>query len=598
MALVLGTSAKGWIELLELPSAATTYFKTPSELPKLRDNVHYHPRVTRVSDEFVKARARRIEANPSDRPRGSSDDTSGMGGLWCDIDVGNEGRKKGVNHPPDIDTAYDLLNACKYQPSLVVNSGRGLHAYWLFKEFWEFQKSELHHGTLLSHLWHRYVIKEFMGEYHVDTVSDMARPLRLVGTINQKYNAPCYIVQENDIRYNRRDLVDDFIPLADADDIRAVRAVLTPQSKKATGAKVTLDNVNYTAVAARINKLIQVDNKFADTYYLKRKDLKDATPSGYEFAIINQLVAKGWKADDEIIAACVMWRDNNELAQKGKGNTLRVDYYAQSIAKARKAISTIDTEQADEVLTTLSETVVDEPSPNVDEPAIRARHTKIHPPSNQAKIDAIAYLNDLFKTSLLNIVKYPADPPLYVIMTATATISAKIEDLTAARHFRNKIAALTGKLPESVSKNDWDVVVNIILGLCTEIDVGLVPTSQIEEWLASFLDNVPPITYGERLGVIQGQHAAVILDDNAEHVSEGLTKINYKKGEAVAVVMERFTMYVKRIASTKDLIITAQLAGWYPAHIYTVNSDNIQVARRVWVAPLPAMLRRQYGLVH
>ena len=73
--------------------------------------------------------------------RGEESDVIGISALWMDIDIAGQAHKKG-NLPPSLQEGVDFLNDFPLKPTLIVNSGYGLHVYWVFKEVWYFDGPE------------------------------------------------------------------------------------------------------------------------------------------------------------------------------------------------------------------------------------------------------------------------------------------------------------------------------------------------------------------------------------------------------------------------------------------------------------------------
>ena len=80
-----------------------------------------------------------IQGNP--KGRGKIENVAAIGGLWCDIDVSSSAHPKD-NLPKSIEEANNLLVEMPLSPSVVVASGHGLHAYWLFQEPWVFDNDQ------------------------------------------------------------------------------------------------------------------------------------------------------------------------------------------------------------------------------------------------------------------------------------------------------------------------------------------------------------------------------------------------------------------------------------------------------------------------
>lgn len=142
--------------------------------------------------------------------RSKNTEISSIPGIWVDIDVQAPGAHKINALPADIPSAMSLLPD-ELPPSLVVWSGYGLHAYWLFREPWNFdtQAERNQAAELLRNLQAVIKSKAEKNNWKIDTTSDLARVLRLPGTMNRKIqDSPvmCQVIERSDIRYNPSDI--------------------------------------------------------------------------------------------------------------------------------------------------------------------------------------------------------------------------------------------------------------------------------------------------------------------------------------------------------------------------------------------------------
>lgn len=114
----------GFITLTTLPSRKTTWFKV-SEIEKLSDISANIGKKTNVF--FGVVLRKNILSNGL---RGGEKDISCVTAFYADIDI------KGDTHaqkflPENADEARDFLKNLKIRPSIIVNSGNGIHGYWL-----------------------------------------------------------------------------------------------------------------------------------------------------------------------------------------------------------------------------------------------------------------------------------------------------------------------------------------------------------------------------------------------------------------------------------------------------------------------------------
>lgn len=127
-----------------------------------------------------------------DTGRGGADSVGWVPGMWVDLDA-KEGRTK--------DDCLELVDQLEVQPSLVVDSGRGLHLYWLAKD--GLVDVDVGTGAALVR-WGRGVARELGVE--LDPVWDLARVLRVPGTTNTKDGSAVRVVRVGN-RYLWRGLV-------------------------------------------------------------------------------------------------------------------------------------------------------------------------------------------------------------------------------------------------------------------------------------------------------------------------------------------------------------------------------------------------------
>lgn len=124
--------------------------------------------------------------------RGGSDDVIALPGFWADVDVGEEGHQEGFLRPVDITQALEKFTKFEFEPTLLVNSGGGVHAWFLFDQLWDIkdkndralaQRMSIEFEARFRKLWEE-------ENWHLDKVSDLARVLRVAGTENWKTGTP------------------------------------------------------------------------------------------------------------------------------------------------------------------------------------------------------------------------------------------------------------------------------------------------------------------------------------------------------------------------------------------------------------------------
>ena len=96
-----------------------------------------------------------------------------------------------MRYPPtilDADAAKELLATIEIKPTVLVHSGHGLQAYWLFKEFWLFEsEDDRKRAKSLVTRWQAMLRAAAQRrEWTVDPTADLVRVLRVPGTLNRK----------------------------------------------------------------------------------------------------------------------------------------------------------------------------------------------------------------------------------------------------------------------------------------------------------------------------------------------------------------------------------------------------------------------------
>jgi P4 family phage/plasmid primase-like protien len=128
--------------------------------------------------------------------------------LWADIDTGKMGMDK--------DTVVSALRPLPFPPSVIIDSGGGLHAYWLFSEAIDVradvEDAETTEEAITS------ALKQLAGICAGDlNVCDLARVMRLPGTMNTKTDvmeanagkpAQCQVLEATWARHEFDDLVE------------------------------------------------------------------------------------------------------------------------------------------------------------------------------------------------------------------------------------------------------------------------------------------------------------------------------------------------------------------------------------------------------
>ncbi len=178
----------------------------------------------RLRDHFNIYFAMGLQADRPEKGRGKEAGVISLPGLWADIDVLGP-NPAALALPPTIEDAMRIVQAVPFKPTVIVYTGGGIQAYWLFKEPWEFDSDkERKKAKALSKAFQKYLQNAAITcGWIMDGTADLCRVLRLPGTYNRKQAEPVlvrYEVVEDARRYNPSDF-EDFLNIEADPELKA-----------------------------------------------------------------------------------------------------------------------------------------------------------------------------------------------------------------------------------------------------------------------------------------------------------------------------------------------------------------------------------------
>ena len=136
--------------------------------------------------------------------RGRDSDILAVSSLYSDIDVKSGAHAQNAL-PSSTNEAIEFLNSLPLNPSIIVNSGNGLHAYWLLDAPFKIQNAkDKEYISSIFKGWSKFVNTHAKKRgWKLDNVSDLARVLRAPGSINFKLKngSFCEVLSFNGKRY-------------------------------------------------------------------------------------------------------------------------------------------------------------------------------------------------------------------------------------------------------------------------------------------------------------------------------------------------------------------------------------------------------------
>ncbi len=414
--------------------------------------------------------------------RCSSAEVAGIPAFWADLDLKSDAHKKAL--PSNIPDALSVVPAT-FPPTIVVSTGNGAHAWWVLKEPFIFEDADERDKVVrLLGRWHTLLrLNSAAKGWTYDRLSDLARVLRIPGTLNHKDPTspkPVAVHSFTDRRYNMSDfeqcLDDAAIPDPDEHSRKA-----REWAKKFEGGPLTI-NLNARIPQELLDGWMAHDIRFRNTWFRQRHDLKDQSQSGYDLALADFGAEAGLTAQ-QIIDLIVHHRAIHNQKQR-----TRLDYFERTIARAAER----------------SESTLPAPPPVADPPpsdgaprttgAVPETVSLKEEPAPAAVPDPLAakaalceYISEVLGVRILRIVKITGKEPTYQLVLENAKIElAHVGKLLDQNSVRMAIATATNKLIKRVKPKLWDQLAQAMLDALIEQEGG--PETQLEGALRMYLE--------------------------------------------------------------------------------------------------------------
>lgn len=369
-----------------------------------------------------------------------ADDVKAIPGLWLDLDISNGVHKK-ENIFPSIKEAMQFLKELKHYPNLIVSSGGGLHCYWLFDKLLKLPHPELNRQCQeLSYGWQKYC--QDSCEYVIDSTFDLARVLRVPGTINAKTPGDHKDVK---VLYHTKERYDGSI----------FQEFSKPIPSKTKKVNLKNDGISTSSEPPEdFDILCENMPEVADTWAHDRPDLKDQSPSSYDMSLASYAVIAGW--DDEKIAKLLMAHRN-----KYGFDLKRLDYYERTIAKAKD----------NKPLTTEEILINSNPFEKISE---------------------------ILKIELKGFDKVLSEPAIYRLHTNDGIVTMTFEEFTSKNKFRKKVFETINRFPSDFkNQSQFEPIMEALMELKNEIEVSEESSTdgQVKVAINEYLEDCKPQEY-------------------------------------------------------------------------------------------------------
>jgi hypothetical protein len=257
-----------------------------------------------------------------------ADKVAGIPGVFMDVDYAHPVHEK-QNLPPVAAAVLNFLDELPLRPTLIVDSGHGLHVWWLFVKTWVLDSDEeRQRAAALVQTFQAFVRQRMAARgWAADSTHDLARVLRPAGTLNYKVATmpvPVTIIREGGPRYDSS----DFEEWAAA----VPPAAAAPASSLAGVAARDLLLEPGRPLSAKLEALLENEPLFAGAFARTRASL--ASDSECDFAIASWAIRVGC-TDQEIANAIALSRNLHGRKPDAAKKRLRLDYLNRTVARAR-----------------------------------------------------------------------------------------------------------------------------------------------------------------------------------------------------------------------------------------------------------------------
>lgn len=478
-----------------------------------------------------------------ERGRGTADDSAGIVGLWLDVDIADPVHQK-AGLPPTQAAAEALIESMGAEPSIVIHSGHGLQAWWLFPEAWRFvTNDERKEAQQLAARWNATLrVRARQNGYAIDSTYDLARVMRVAGTTNRKAEpVPVVTIATSDRRYDPSDLEE--LCLDDA-VLRSAGRTYVPRTEQllldATRRPPADKLESLKENNPDFRKIVNADGTKAAAQY--------DSASERDLALSNYAAAANWE-DQEIADLIISVRRSLGIDLK-----LRPDYYGRTIAKARIES---DYEHSLHAAEELSQNIDD--AKFSDDPSEQA----------DARTEALKALSAVLHVEVVRVIKYLSEPAVWRLVTPGGEITlGEAAEVLTAKKMKQKLYEVAGVVLPDIKQPKWDKVALLIQKV---VDDEALPSEatdagQVRAWLADFLSHRQPV--------------------NRDEVEE--TDHPFYDGDEIVIFSNSFRQWLKQFEgeriNNKELGVLLRLSGAQHAAEHLIVQGK-RTTRSVWRIP-------------
>jgi hypothetical protein len=423
---------------------------------------------SRGVDVYVGVGLSRADHGPTRRC--GSQEIAGICGFWADFDLRSDAHDKKAL-PTTIPDALSVIPA-SMPATIVIATGNGAHAWWLFKEPYIFDGADdrlaiarqvARWNTLLC-------LRASSRGWAFDRLSDLARVLRIPGTQNLKDAAnPKNVVVHSftDRRYDFADF-EDYLDAAAIPDEQDQENAATERSERFADNPFRI-NPDVRIPQETLDGWMAANMRFKNTWLRQRDDLKDQSQSGYDLALANFGIEAGMN-EQQIVD--LISHHRRQFAQRPR---TRMDYFQRTIARAASHKSRGVGGPA-----VLPDPAIPYPTAGNYAPTGAQDGRLAEQPRNCggpepaiAKALLCQRISETLGVRVCRIVKFTGKEPTYRMELEAGKLEfSGVGKLMSQKVVRENIAASTGQIIQKFKGKEWDRLAQLMLDACMEQDGG------------------------------------------------------------------------------------------------------------------------------
>lgn len=445
-----------------------------------------------------------------------SDRILGLAGFWADFDLKSEAHAK-TKLPVSIEEALSIIPSAM-PPTVVIATGNGVHVWWLFKEPLVFDtRDERQDAADLITRWQTLLRLNAAAQgWAFDRLSDLARVLRIPGTLNNKdpkTPKPVLVHSNAGRRYNLSDFADFLDGLGIPDPAVEERA-RREWADRLEDSPIAID-LNAAIPDDLLERYMIADMRFKNTWLRQRHDLKDQTQSGYDLALADFGVDAGL-TDQQIVDLIIHHRRLH-----GERPRRSADYFERTLVRAAERKGSVDPFVPGAAASDCIQPPQSDSPPKPSDP-------ELNPVA--AKAILCERISQALGVRVLRLLKVTGEEPTYVMELENATIKfSSVGKLIDQASVRVAVAAAVNRLIPRIKPKAWERLSQTMLDALTEQEGGdetdtvgvtkMYLTRYLTE--SAFIPSIEtqPIQSIRKPTVIDG-HVAISASDLQMHVNK------------------------------------------------------------------------------